>query len=203
VAPTAGCAKVCSLIQYLPETGSPKMRAFLRSIEGLHLYIDAELSRPAPRRLKYVPKENPTTLDPVWLCILVMIALTVFAMRDFLSSNLEQRNAMAIVFPFLLMPFALRLKTLLRQKRVLQTGAPVPALLNMIPIKLWWPKDWLGYSGVIYEVQAKYEYEGKTYVVDCLAKDPTQWRGKYVSVMVDPKKPSKGIIYQICSYQVE
>src|SRR5687767_14841544 len=98
-------------------------------MERFCLYIDAELSRPTPRRVIYVPKENPTTVDPIWLCVLCVVVLTAFAMTDFLSSNPEQRNAMAVVFPFLLMPFLFRIRVLIKQKRLLQKGIAVPALL--------------------------------------------------------------------------
>ncbi|HEX4925066.1 MAG TPA: hypothetical protein VFV50_13320 [Bdellovibrionales bacterium] len=167
------------------------------------MYIDAELARPAPRPIKYVPKENPTQIDPVWLCVAAIVAILVSGASDYLRSKPDEQAAMLAVFPFLLAPFVWRLVVLLRQRKLVREGIAVPALINMIPKKLWWPKDFLGFSGVIYDVQAKYEFEGKTYVADCLARDPTKWRGKYVTVVLDPKRPARAVIYQICSYQVD
>lgn len=167
------------------------------------MYIDAELAKPTPRPIKYVPRENPTQIDPVWLCLGAMAALAVSGASDFFRSPPHEQTAMLIIFPFLFVPFVWRLWVLLRQRQLVREGVAVPALINMIPKKLWWPKDWLGFSGVIYDVQAKYEYDGKTYVVDCLSRDPTKWRGKYVTVVLNPKRPAKAVIYQICSYQVD
>ncbi len=167
------------------------------------LYIEAELAKPRPRRIKYVPKDNPVQIDPLWLCLAAIAALITAGITDYLSTPQDNKMLMALGMPLLLTPFLYQIWALWRQRRLITQGEAVPALLNMIPKKLWWPKDFMGFTGIIYDVQAKYEYGGKTYVLDCLSKDPTKWRGRFVTVILDPKRPSNAVIYQICSYQVE
>jgi len=167
------------------------------------MYIEAELARPRPRKIKYVPKDNPIKVDPLWLCLGAIALLLLAGASDLARAGSDEREAMLAIFPLILAPFAIQLFKLRRQRRLVEKGEAVPALLNMVPKQLWWPKDFLGFSGVIYDVQAKYEYGGRTYVLDCLARDPTKWRGRFVTVVLDPAKPSRAVIYQICPYQVE
>lgn len=166
------------------------------------MYIEAELARERPRKIKYVPKENPLKIDPIWLCSAAIGAILVAGAADYFAAPVDQQPSMLAVFPLFVAPFVFRLVSLFRQRRLVRIGEAVPALLNMIPRKLWWPKDFLGFSGIIYDVQAKYEFNGRTYLIDCLAKDPTAWRGRFVTVILDPRKPSRSVIYQISSYQV-
>ncbi|MEQ1876789.1 MAG: hypothetical protein ABL958_09085 [Bdellovibrionia bacterium] len=167
------------------------------------MYIEAELARPRPRKIKYVPKDNPIAVDPIWLCLGAVVMLAAAGILDVLRSGADERAAMTAVLPLLVAPFLVQALRLRSQRRLVEKGEAVPALLNMVPKKLWWPKDLLGFSGVIYDVQAKYEYGGRTYVLDRLSRDPTKWRGRFVTVVLDPAKPARAVIYQICPYQVE
>ncbi len=167
------------------------------------MYIEAELACPVPRKIKYVPKENPLHVDPMWLCLFCAGAFGISGFLDYFNAPVVERPLMLFAGPFLLLPFLVKAYTLYREKMLVRHGVAVPALLNMVPRRLWWPRGWLGLSGIIYELQAKYEFEGQTFVLDQLASDPTEWRGRYVTVMVNPKKPSRAVIYQICCYQVD